>query len=176
MLIAIFGNVDSVTLTKLGATNHQLMMTDHPAEAETLRQCVESGIGHVVCKAEWRNLLHPTAKIEPRMNDRTGTIEDCNINGGFTRDARMAERADAIIFGGGVNPKRREMIEHYGGETPVKDVEPPKLSPEEAQAELDKIFSSEPVAEPAPRRSRRKKEEQPEPVAEPVAELEEAPF
>jgi hypothetical protein len=76
MLIATFGNVDAASLTKFKGTAHTLMLTDHPAEAETLRLCIELGIACVVCKAEWRNLQHPEAKVEPRMNDRTGTVED----------------------------------------------------------------------------------------------------
>lgn len=169
MLVACFGSIHRDVLTKFEGSDHTLMVTDHPAEAETAKLLKELKLKHVVARAEWRNLGHPTSKVGTRVNNASGEVEDYNTNGGWTRDSRMAEQAEAILFGHGVQPQRREMVEHYAGDTPWRDVEQPKLKPEEAKAELNRIFNEQPKPKSKPKPTKQKPaKSEPEPVDDSV--------
>ena len=142
MLVALYGSIVSETLAKFKGTDHQLMVTDHPVEAQTLAALTELEIPFTVCRAEWRNLDHPRSRKGSRISNITGQPEDFNSNGGFVRDAIMAARADAIVLGSGINANRETLIRTEAGDRPIRTVAPPvtRIPPKAVEAELTKLF------------------------------------
>lgn len=160
MLISLFGNVDAATLTQLSSRGHKFLVSDSPSDAKTIVNLTDIHAAYALQKAAWKDLEHPLSKEARRVN-QTGELETYNTNGGFVRDARMIERADAIITGEGVSPGRLALIDREAAEhdKPVRSVEliHVGISRELAEAELDACL--QPPAEEKPKQGRKAKAE-----------------
>ena len=169
MLISLFGTVDAATINQMATRGHQFLVSDSPSDTTTLANLKEAKVKFAVAPAAWRNVDHPRSQEDTRVNSNTGEIESYNRNGGFVRDAQMVEQADAVVVGEGINPSRLAVIDQEAAEhnKPLRQAAPtrPVLSREEAEAELEACFATEP---PKPRKRGKK--------AEAEAEAETFPF
>ncbi len=140
MKIALFGVLTEAVITRLA--DHTLRVTDSPSDADTVNIVRKTPGPMDLRPAAWSNLDHPLSTEDIRTYN--GAAQTYNRNGGYVRDAILAETSDAVVVGDGVPPRRLEVIIKYAeaGDTPVRYmVTPPspKLAREVVERELDAL-------------------------------------